>query len=59
MACVAIIDMYINNKIKRNSLTITEKYHFEDEIAARSFANTLKNIDPRIINYKIEVSNVL
>jgi hypothetical protein len=54
MKCRAVVDRFVSAKIKNNSLTITEKYHFDDEPSAIFFLNGLKKLDRRVISYKIE-----
>jgi hypothetical protein len=54
MACVAIVERFISNKIKTNSLTVVEKYHLDDYESASFFASNLKKIDSRVVNYRIK-----
>jgi hypothetical protein len=49
-----VVERYISNKVKKNSLTIVEKYPFDDYPEAAFFASNLKRIDGRVINYRIE-----
>ena len=51
---VAIIDRYIKDEIKPNSLTIREKYHFADATDASYFIKTIRNLDRRVVATSLE-----
>ncbi len=53
MPCTAIVDRFLANKVKKNSLTIIEKYHFEDYSSASEFVRNLKRLDSRVITTKV------
>ena len=54
MAAVAIVDRFVSNKIKKNSLAVVDRYHFDDARTATEFAAGLKRLDGRVIGYTIK-----
>jgi hypothetical protein len=53
MSCIATVDRFISDRVKKGSLTVTDKYRFEDYDSAIEFARALKRVDRRVINYRI------
>lgn len=58
MRIVAVIDRYMTDNVRPNSLTIVEKYPFSDLSTARDFVSSIRKIDRRVCSANIEFHEI-
>lgn len=55
---LAVVNRYMKNDFRPNSLTVIDKYPFADPEDAREFVKNLKRIDRRIISANVEITDL-